>query len=463
MDSQLKGSERTRAETLFAARLGAHVGRIDRLFAHLMVVQWFFGVVLAVLLSPLAWAGKTHVIHMHVYIAVLFGGLLSAMPVALAIFRPAWLVTRMAIACAQMMWSGLLIHLSGGRIETHFHIFVSLAFLALYRDWRVLVPATVIVVVDHVVRQLLWPESIFGVLAPEPWRFLEHTAWVVFEDAILIISCIGAQREMRRTAEQQTTIELRERTEKDLLANELQIASRIQLAMLPRVLDVRGLECAARMLTATAVGGDYYELLPTADGCWIGIGDVAGHGLQAGLVMLQVQSTIEALVLNHPDAAPGDVLAAANRVLFENVRRRSGSDTHVTLSLMRYRADGRLLSVGAHEEALIWRAASGRCECIPIEGTWLGVVEDIGPLTVQTTHALARGDLLVLYTDGVIEALNERREMFGLERVIEIVEAHATDDVKDICGRVIGAASAWTRDALDDDMTVMVLRQVGPT
>lgn len=129
---------------------------------------------------------------------------------------------------------------------------------------------------------------------------------------------------------------------------------------------------------------------------------------------------------------------------------------------MRYRAEGRLVGAGAHEEALVWRTASGRCERVPIEGTWLGVVEDIGPLTVQTALTLARGDLLVLYTDGVIEALDERREMFGLERVIALVEAHAARGVKEICDRVIDAASAWTGDALDDDMTVVVLRQVGP-
>jgi sigma-B regulation protein RsbU (phosphoserine phosphatase) len=215
------------------------------------------------------------------------------------------------------------------------------------------------------------------------------------------------------------------------------------------------------MIPAASVGGDYYEVSPVAGGCWLGIGDVAGHGLRAGLVMLQAQSAIAALVRSQPDAEPKELLRAANRVLHENVRNRLGSDEHITLSLMRYHEDGRLVSAGAHEEALIWRAASGRCERIPVEGTWLCVIEEIGPATVQTTHTLEVGDLLVLYTDGVIEARRKGAGMFGLDRVEALVEAHATGSVAEIRDRVLDAAVAWTGVDLTDDMTVIVVRHVG--
>ena len=72
----------------------------------------------------------------------------------------------------------LLIHLTGGRIETHFHVFGSLAFLAFYRDWRVLVPATIVVALDHLLRGIFWPQSVYGVLVASEWRWLEHAAWV---------------------------------------------------------------------------------------------------------------------------------------------------------------------------------------------------------------------------------------------------------------------------------------------
>ena len=82
---------------------------------------------------------------------------------------------------------GLLIHLTGGRIETHFHIFGSLAFLAFYRDWRVLITASAVVAIDHYVRGIFWTRSIFGVLTTSPWRWLEHVGWVVYEDLFLIL------------------------------------------------------------------------------------------------------------------------------------------------------------------------------------------------------------------------------------------------------------------------------------
>ncbi len=112
------------------------------------------------------------------------------------------------IAIAQMLTSAVLIHLTGGRIETHFHVFGSLAFLAFYRDWQVLITATVIVAADHYFRGLYWPQSVYGVLTPG-WRWLEHSGWVVFEDVILLRSCFQGTSEWReianRTAQLETT------------------------------------------------------------------------------------------------------------------------------------------------------------------------------------------------------------------------------------------------------------------
>src|SRR5207249_841572 len=100
-------------------------------------------------------------------------------------------------------FSSLLIHLTGGRIETHFHVFGSLAFLACYRDWKVLPTATVIVAVDHLLRGMWYPESVYGVAFSTPWRSLEHAGWVLFEDVVLIWSCYVSRREMRSICEQQ--------------------------------------------------------------------------------------------------------------------------------------------------------------------------------------------------------------------------------------------------------------------
>ncbi len=196
-----------RTDELFAAHRAEIHARTDRLFAGLMAFQWVFGVALAFWISPQAWEGASPRTHVHVWAAVLFGALLSGPPVALAMMRPGHVLTRHAIAIGQSLTSALLIHLTGGRIETHFHVFGSLAFLAFYRDWRVLISASAVVAADHLVRGAWWPQSVFGVLASSPWRWLEHAAWVVFEDVFLILSCLRSCSEMRAIAERQAHLE----------------------------------------------------------------------------------------------------------------------------------------------------------------------------------------------------------------------------------------------------------------
>lgn len=196
-----------RADELFSEREADLHRRTDRLFAYLLAAQWLFAIVLAVTVSPYAWTGKVRAIHMHVPMAIFGGALITAFPMFLALTRPGALSTRYVIAVAQMLWSAMLVHLTGGRIETHFHVFGSLAFLSVYRDFRVLVPATVVVVIDHLLRQAFWPESAFGTTTPESWRFLEHAGWLLFEDAFLIIACLSARKEMRAAAVRQAQVE----------------------------------------------------------------------------------------------------------------------------------------------------------------------------------------------------------------------------------------------------------------
>jgi two-component system sensor histidine kinase HydH len=197
-----------RAGILFDEQRYAVHRRTDRMFAWLMLAQWAFAIVLALTYSPYGWEGKVRTTHAHVYAAVFLGAAIASLPLILVRTHPGAALTRHVIACAQMLWSALLIHLSGGRIETHFHVFGSLAFLAFYRDWRVLGPATGVVAGDHLLRGLLWPESVYGVANPEWWRFLEHAFWVAFEDVILVMSCLAATNEMADNARRRAEIEM---------------------------------------------------------------------------------------------------------------------------------------------------------------------------------------------------------------------------------------------------------------
>lgn len=214
-----------RASELFQEQRQRLLGRVDRMFLALMAAQWVFGILVALFFSPYGWEGKEKAIHFHVYLAVLLGGLLSLFPMVLIWRRPGWVVTRHVVAVSQMLWSALLIHLSGGRIETHFHVFGSLAFLAFYLDWRVLGSATTVVIVDHLLRGVLWPESVYGIANPEWWRFMEHAFWVAFEDLFLVLGCLYGLSELANAARRQAELEvLRESDQLKTFALEMALA-----------------------------------------------------------------------------------------------------------------------------------------------------------------------------------------------------------------------------------------------
>jgi diguanylate cyclase (GGDEF)-like protein len=206
-DRSAKDSFQPRVQRLFTEHRKAICKRTDHMFAGLMAIQWLAGIAAALWISPLTWAGPQSQTHIHVWAALFLGGAISLFPVMLALLRPGEPSTRYVIATAQMLMSSLLIHLTGGRIETHFHVFGSLAFLAFYRDWRVLLPATVVVAADHFLRGMFWPESVYGVLAVSSWRWLEHAGWVIFEDTFLFIAIRRNVGEMWDIAERTDEIE----------------------------------------------------------------------------------------------------------------------------------------------------------------------------------------------------------------------------------------------------------------
>jgi PAS domain S-box-containing protein len=170
--------------------------RTNRLFLGLLLAQWTLAIMLAGDWTPLSWFGSSATIHPHVPVAVLLGGLLAAPAIALILWMPNEIITRHAVAVSQMGFSSLLIHMSGGRLEFHFHVFGSLAFLALYREWRVLPTAIIIVMADHVISGLWFPASIYGASFATISRSYEHGGWVLFESAILGWSCVVSRREM---------------------------------------------------------------------------------------------------------------------------------------------------------------------------------------------------------------------------------------------------------------------------
>jgi sigma-B regulation protein RsbU (phosphoserine phosphatase) len=246
--------------------------------------------------------------------------------------------------------------------------------------------------------------------------------------------------------------------EKERLEQELDIAMRIQTSILPTEPQLENLDMAMRMVTADEVGGDYYDIHATDDGGWIAIGDVSGHGLDAGLVMLMAQTSVSTLVRAQPNAKPSTLLASVNETLYENVRQRLGSKRHMTLTLVRSFADGKMVMAGAHMDIIILRAGEDTCEEVRTPGGWIGVIEDINNITVDTEFRLEDGDLIVLYTDGITEATDAGGEMYGFDRVCEAVLATRDKSREAIVDGVIASVEAF-QDTQLDDLSLVVARR----
>lgn len=207
MEDRPDEAMRARTRRIFEEQRQRIYVRTDRMFAALLAVEWIGGIAAALTVTPRTWSGQQSELHPHVWLAIGLGGALAVFPIALALYFPGRMVTRHVIAVAQVLFSSLFIHISGGRIETHFHVFGSLAFLAFYRDWPVLIPATVVVALDHFVRGVYWPETVFGIATASPYRWIEHAAWVAFEDVFLVISCCQAVRELWKNARETAELE----------------------------------------------------------------------------------------------------------------------------------------------------------------------------------------------------------------------------------------------------------------
>ncbi len=186
-----------RLDRLLAAYSREVIGRTNRLFVWLLLAQW------AIAMGAGAWSARESGTVAPLVVAGVAGGLLSLPALGLMRWLPAEFVTRGAVALAQAGFAALLIHLSGGRVEAHFQIFATLAFLALYRDWRLLPIATAGVLVHHLVLGLSSPGALYGETDTTLWRIAEHGGWLLAENVVLIWSCVISRREMREICQRQ--------------------------------------------------------------------------------------------------------------------------------------------------------------------------------------------------------------------------------------------------------------------
>ncbi len=248
----------------------------------------------------------------------------------------------------------------------------------------------------------------------------------------------------------------------EALRREVEIAHQIQTAILPVSPAVPGFEVAARMKPAEDVGGDLYDILAFGDTFWVLVGDVSGHGINSGLVMMMAQAAAYAAIADDPHCTPAAVIAAVNRVVHENVRRRMRRDDYLTLMAARHMGDGRFVAAGAHQPVFIARGA-GKVDVIEPAGPWVGLSPNVEPPPVpEYEFRLDRGDLVFFLTDGLLEAKDGSTELFGEDRVRDLLARDGVPSAPQALTDVFAAVERFSHHQ-EDDMTGVVLRRKNET
>jgi len=242
---------------------------------------------------------------------------------------------------------------------------------------------------------------------------------------------------------------------------ELEITRRLQEMVLPKaheLSEIKDLDIACFMQPAAEVGGDYYDVLTDNGMVKIGIGDVTGHGLESGVVMLMVQMAVRTLLANR-EQDPRAFLNALNRALYGNVQRMQ-TDKNLTLVLLDYQS-GLLRITGQHEEVLLVKrdGTVQRVDTLHL-GFMVGLKEDISEFIAHQEIHMQPGDGVVLYTDGLTEAFCPEDTCYGVERLCAVVSQHWPDNS---AATVQQAVIADVQRHLDgekplDDITLLVLK-----
>jgi len=245
------------------------------------------------------------------------------------------------------------------------------------------------------------------------------------------------------------------------MTRELEIASAIQRAMLPPVPAHPEYEFAGLMRPADEVGGDFYDVLtkPESNELWITVGDVSGHGVGAGLVMLMAQAAFASHFLNDAAASPEAVLRHVNALLCENIQTRLRDDKYITAQLLIHSGAGRFECVGAHEWPIVYRARTGKCQVIEAPGPWLGITKQLDEIPICHIE-LDKHDVLCLYSDGITEAQNESNELFDMDRMCRVLEESLSHGAElPVAISEVFAAVERFSGRHDDDWTLLLVRR----
>jgi len=242
---------------------------------------------------------------------------------------------------------------------------------------------------------------------------------------------------------------------------ELDVTRRLQKMLMPADAELNaviGLDIAGFMEPAAEVGGDYYDVIQHNGKVSISIGDVTGHGLESGMVMIMAQMAVRTLLVNG-ETNSAKFLNSVNRALYDNTQRMR-SRKNMSLALLEYKA-GDLYLTGQHEELIVVRQ-DGRLEHIDTIdlGFPLALEADISPFIAEVKVHLDSGDIAVLYTDGISEAMNTQNSQYGLEKMYEVLKQHRDRSAQEIRQAVIADLMKHIgKQKVFDDITLLVMKQ----
>ncbi len=267
--------------------------------------------------------------------------------------------------------------------------------------------------------------------------------------------------ELAAATKQIAALNKRLRAENLRMSSELDMLKKMQQLILPKPAElaaIEDLDIAGFMEPASEVGGDYYDVLCTDGVVTICIGDVTGHGLESGILMVMTQAAVRTLQ-EIQECDPVRFLDTLNRTLYKNIERMN-SDKNLTLALLNY-ADGRISISGQHEETIVVRKGGQieRIDTINL-GFPIGLDEDISDWIGHVLVDLEPGDGVVLYTDGIPEARNIHKNFYGIERLCEVVSQNWLLSAAEIKLAVIDDLREFIGEQkVFDDITLVVLKQ----
>lgn len=267
-------------------------------------------------------------------------------------------------------------------------------------------------------------------------------------------------KEIEQAKEEISALNAQLTSENVRLGAELAVAQHIQRMVLPRqneLAAIASMEIAAYMCPADEIGGDYYDVLQDGNRLKVGIGDVTGHGLESGVLMLMVQSVARAL-REAGETDPLKFLNDLNRAIYKNIER-TRTDKHLTLSFLDY--DGERLTIsGQHEELIVIHPCGtvDRIDTLDL-GLPIGLEPDISQFLNTREIAFEKGDLILLHTDGVTEAENSAGELYGIVRLCEVAASLRQRDADQVVKGIVEDLMSYIgTQKIHDDFTLIVIR-----